>query len=120
MFVTRCQLVIRLQVLFFAPSPLIASSACIGSNYCWWKNKERIDSKQRHLNCLDDSEKQNAMVAVDACHNKSIRTMMPLKWTFWDILGQFGRLLDEFGGFRLVSYSFPTIFSHYRLIEKNA
>ena len=27
--------------------------------------------------------------------NKSIRTTMRLKWTFWDILGQFGRLYDE-------------------------
>ena len=31
--------------------------------------------------------------------NKSIRTTMRLKWTFWDILGQFGRLYDEFGAF---------------------
>ena len=28
--------------------------------------------------------------------NKSIRTTMRLKWTFWDISGQFGRLLDAF------------------------
>ena len=36
--------------------------------------------------------------------------------TFWDILGQFGRLFDEFEAFRLFSQSFPTIFSHNRLI----
>ena len=36
--------------------------------------------------------------------------------TFWDTLGQFGRLFDEFEPFRLFSQSFPTIFIHYRLI----
>ena len=36
-------------------------------------------------------------------------------WTLWDILGRFGRRLDEFGAFRLFSQSFPTIFSHNRL-----
>ena len=35
--------------------------------------------------------------------------------TFWDILGQLGRLFDEFGAFRLFYQSFPTIFSHNRL-----
>ena len=40
---------------------------------------------------------------------------MRLKWTFWDILGQFGRLYDDFGAFRLYS---QTIFTHNRLIEK--
>ena len=47
--------------------------------------------------------------------NKSVRTTMRLKWAFWDILGQFGRLFDEFGAFRLFYQSFPTIFSHNRL-----
>ena len=47
--------------------------------------------------------------------NKSVRTMMRLKWAFWDILGQFGRPFDEFGPFRLFSQSFLTIFSHNRL-----
>ena len=52
--------------------------------------------------------------------NKSIWTTMRLKWTFWDILGQFGSLFDKFGASRLFSQSFTTIFSHNRLIEKNA
>ena len=30
--------------------------------------------------------------------------------TFWATLGQFGRPVNEFGAFRLLSYSFPTIF----------
>ena len=38
--------------------------------------------------------------------------------TFWDVLGQFGRLFDEFGPIRLFSLSFPSIFIHYRLIYK--
>ena len=37
-----------------------------------------------------------------------------------DILGQFGRHFDELGAFRLFSQSFPTIFTRYQLIEKNA
>ena len=32
------------------------------------------------------------------------------------ISGQFGRLFDEFGPFRLFSQSFPIIFIHYQLI----
>ena len=36
--------------------------------------------------------------------------------TCWDILGQLGRLFDEFGPFELFSQSFPTSFIHYRLI----
>ena len=46
---------------------------------------------------------------------------MSLKWTFWDIVGHFGTFGDnseEFGAFRLFSYSFPTIFFHNRLNEK--
>ena len=43
---------------------------------------------------------------------------MCLKLTFWDILGQFGRLFDEFGAFSLFSQLFPTIFTNYWLIEK--
>ena len=38
--------------------------------------------------------------------------------TFWDILGQLGSLFDKFGASRLFSQSFPTVFSHNRLIEK--
>ena len=38
----------------------------------------------------------------------------------WDILGQFGRHFDELGAFRQFSQSFPTIFTRYQLIEKNA
>ena len=37
-----------------------------------------------------------------------------------DILGQFGRFVEEFGAFRLFSQSFPTIFYHNLLIEQNA
>ena len=40
--------------------------------------------------------------------------------TFRDIFRDFGKLLDEFGAFRLLSYLFPTIFSHNKLIDKNA
>ena len=43
---------------------------------------------------------------------------MRLNWTFWDILRQFGRRFEEFGAIRPFSYSFPTIISHNRLIEK--
>ena len=38
--------------------------------------------------------------------------------TSWDILGQLGSLFDKFGASRLFSQSFPTVFSHNRLIEK--
>ena len=33
-------------------------------------------------------------------------------------MGQFGRLYDELGAFGLFSWSFPTIFSHNRLVEQ--
>ena len=47
------------------------------------------------------------------------RTTMRLKWTFGVVLGQFGRLFDLFGASGPFSQSFPTIFSHNWLIEKN-
>ena len=37
------------------------------------------------------------MAVVGREGNKSVRTTMRLSWIFWDILGQFGRLFDEFG-----------------------
>ena len=52
--------------------------------------------------------------------NKSVWSTMRLKWAFWDILRQFGRLFDEFGPFRLFYQSFPTIFSQNRLIKKKS
>ena len=42
-----------------------------------------------------------------------------LNRTLWDILGQFRKLFDEFGALRLFSQSYPTIFSHYRPMEKH-
>ena len=43
---------------------------------------------------------------------------MRLRWTFWDILGQFGILFDELGEFRQFSHVFPTIFISNLPIEK--
>ena len=53
-------------------------------------------------------------------HFGTFRDILGHFGTFRDIPGHFRRLYDEFGAFGPSSQSLPTIFTHNRLIEKNA